>query len=128
MANLLTTGVGWLSTALKASAGTAGVYRRTSTDESATLTVTAGRTDREQTTDRNLVNVVGSDDILVSAGDFEAAFGLGIRPEDGDRWECGGRVYRVRPLGGEPAWRKADPGGVMLRVHLKDYGPDEGTT
>lgn len=45
-------------------------------------------------------------------------FGAGaVDPQDGDRIEtAAGEVYEVGPRDGEPAWRKADEYGKMLRL------------
>lgn len=124
MVDLLNTGTAWLSSRLATGAATAGVYRRSETDESATLSFTRGRTDREQQNDRGLINVIGSDDLIVSTNLFREAFGIDAEPADGDVIELGGRQYRVRPLGSEASWSYA-PYEHQIRIHVKDEGPVE---
>lgn len=124
MANLLTTGVGWLSTALKTSAGTAGVYRRESTDETATLTFVRGRTERDQVSETGFVNVVGALDLIVPVSDFVSAFGR-VRPANGDEIELEDRTYRVgSPSPGELCYRESQT-GHLLRIFVHDV-PVEG--
>lgn len=121
---LMGTTAAWLVPAGKTCAGQAVTYRR-SNGEEATLDVTRGRTDREEQPERGVIGVVQTDDVLVSVADFEAAFGSGIRPEDDDEIVVDGRLFKVRPLGSEHSWRYRDPNRLTLRIHVKDFGPDE---
>lgn len=121
MADLMASGVAAMAAGLKAWAGAAVTYRRRS-GESATLTVTLGRTEREQSADRGFTSKVGTDDVLVTASDFRAAFGDEAVPEDGDQIERDGRLWAARPTGGEPCWRWSDAYGVRMRIHVEDEG------
>lgn len=105
----------------KRTSGESVTYRRRS-GESASLTVVLGNTQREQSTDRGFTSKVGTDDVLVTASDFRAAFGDEAEPEDGDQIERDGRLFAVRPTGGEPCWRWSDAYGVRMRIHVKDEG------
>lgn len=119
---MFATAVAALNTTLAASAGVTGTYTRRRDGREADLTVTLGRTEREQTQDRSLVAVIRSIDILFATSDFEDAFGDGERPEDGDEFVRDGKRFHVRPAVGEPAYRESDAQGLRLRVHLKAVG------
>lgn len=119
--SLLRSALGALAAANHVALGASVIYRRRS-GESATLTVTLGRTEREQSADRGFTSKVGTDDVLVTASDFRAAFGDEAVPEDGDQIERDGRLWAARPTGGEPCWRWSDAYGVRMRIHVEDEG------
>jgi hypothetical protein len=121
MPDVFASAVAALNTALAAYASVEGTYTRRD-GRSATLTVTLGRTEREQTQDRSIVAVIRSQDITFPTSDFEDAFGEDERPTDGDTFERDGLLFKVLPLAGEPAYRESDTGGLRLRVHLKAAG------
>jgi hypothetical protein len=119
--DVFSSAVAALNTTLAAYASVEGTYTRKD-GRSADLTVTLGRTEREQTQERGIVAVIRSQDITFATSDFEDAFGEDERPTDGDTFERDGLKFAVRPLAGEPAYRDSDAGGLRLRVHLKAAG------
>jgi hypothetical protein len=64
---------------------------------------------------------VQSDDWLCLPADFQTAFGAAAVPDDDDKITCDGRLFRVRPLGGEPCWRHSKD-RAFFRIHTKDEG------
>ena len=113
---------GWsaLAAAGKTVKGVSITYRKLD-GRSSEFTAYFGDSLRDQENDRNIVNVIKTDDVLIAVSDFETAFGTDERPQDGEVIETGDRRYRVRPLGTEPA--VVTKSSVQFRVHLKDEGP-----
>lgn len=109
-----------LAEAGKTVKGVTVTYRRLD-GRSASFVVYFGDSIRDQENDRNIVNVIRTDDVLIATSDFEAAFGVGEEPQPGEIVEYSGRGYAVRPLGTEPA--VVSKSSQQYRVHLKDEGP-----
>lgn len=114
MADMLRTGAAWLSSQLKAAAGTTVVYRRGA--EEAEVIATIGQSQFEAANQSGVVERWESKDFLISAADLP--FGDPVR---GDVIvdELSGVVveYEVASPRGVPEWHPGDAFGSIVRVH-----------
>lgn len=120
--DLLKTGLAWLSTQLNANAASEVDYLRGA--ESVTLRATFGeKLLKLQDEDGGLRMEWTDVDFLIPAADLVLG-GARVEPRRGDLVRVEGddgtaRLYEVRPMGGDPAWRYADPHRSMVRIHAK---------
>jgi hypothetical protein len=130
MADLLKTGLAWLTEQLADSASQSVVYRRGGVE--ATVRATFGS---------KLLKTVGLDgglqmewtdlDFCIPSADL-VLNGVTIEPKRGDevrvsRADGVVETFEVHDFGGGPAWRWADPHRSMVRVHCKLIGSERIT-
>jgi len=114
---LLDRGAAWLARQALGCAGRSILYRRG--DSAVQVVALVGQTPFRLVDEYGTsIRVVGRD-YLIRAADL-ILDGLAVTPAAGDGIEDGAAVWVVAgPGGGEPEWRYSDPGGVILRVHVK---------
>ncbi len=125
MADMLQSGLAWLSAQLQANAATTITYRRGS--QSVRIQATMGAQLLKVTDLAGNAMVERPDaDFIFPAANLD--FGAGpVAPAEGDLVEktYGSitRQFKVMPVGGsEPAWRYCDPYQINVRVHTKFVG------
>lgn len=96
-------------------------YRRGTTE--LTLPATVGRTVFRLNDEYGAVERRVSRNYLVRVEDLTLA-GETVEPRPGDRIVEGRSIHEVMAPGGEPAWRMADPHGVIFRIHTKYVGQE----
>jgi hypothetical protein len=118
--------VEWLSEKLADRAVTVSYSRG---ETSITVSASIGASRYEQTDEAGFVTESAATDFIVAA--VELLIGPGGaagEPRLGDRIsvaEAGvTRLYEVLELPGQGCWRRADPHGVLLRVHARQIEPD----
>jgi len=122
MADFLQDAAEWLQGVREDSFAGDVTYRRD--DAETVVTATRAQTEAEIDDESGLRVRVAIVDFLIAAADL-AEYG---EPVAGDRILCGERLYEVLPLGAAGHWRWSDPYRLVMRIHTKDVGPEDGGT
>ena len=121
MSDVLSTGAAWLSSQLKAKAGTSITYRRKN-GGSVTVTATIGQTTHDTAGDFGTILTWQSRDYLINVADL-VVNGQTITPQRGDKIvETAGSVEHTYEVMGDndlPAWRFSGPYRNKFRIHTK---------
>ena len=120
MTDMLRTGRAWLAGQMTSHLASQVVYRRGAS--SATINACFADADREVEDADGIRIGATMIDFLIAASAFEAAFGAGAEPANGDRIVADGRIYEVLDLAGQGLWRWSGAPGVAMRVHTKQVG------
>jgi hypothetical protein len=127
MADLLKTGLAWLTGQLAAHVSQEVVYRRGGAE--AAVRATVGQKLLRLAEADGGIRMEWTDlDLCIPAVDLVVG-GVAIEPERGDeirvtRADGVVETFEVHAFGGEPPWRWADPHRSMVRVHLKLVGSE----
>lgn len=117
--NMLSNGMAWLSSQLKAHASESVIYRRGSV--SITVTAVRGSSAANETNQQGQQVRVFIRDFLIKAADLVIE-SVATKPVPGDQIElANGEIYEVMTDGADPGWRWSDPQHTTLRVHTQLY-------
>jgi hypothetical protein len=123
MADLLQTGVAWLTGQLAAHAAQSVTYARA--NSTATVNATLGRKLLQIADVEGGIRMEWTDlDVIVPASELVLA-AVAVTPARGDKITITdtiahkARTYQVEPYGDEPPWTWADPHRTLVRIHTK---------
>lgn len=121
MADMIETGLTWLSEQLTTHVARSVTYERFGADAgSVTVTATLSRMPARLSDEPGRTQIQWSDrDYLIPWEDL-VINGDQITPRKGDRITDDGEVYEVQPPDtGEPCFQRSDPYGIRLRIHTR---------
>lgn len=120
MADLLRSGMSWLSARLQDSASQTATYRRGEVSNSSVL-ATLGQSEFPRESQEGLTTEERTQDFIVAVSQLTLE-GSAITPEPGDQIEVAdiGTFEVCSPGSSSPAWRYSDPFHKLIRIHTRE--------